>query len=199
MLTFGVGWFLQTTGMWRMEWATLFSFVLIALGVGLLASARTGRHKWPIALGALLTVILLSNASINLDFPGSRGGMGDLVVRPDALTQSIATYEHRFGDVVLDLTDTPVPELTKTIVINQGFGDVVVTSWDDVPIEVVADNWIGDISIFGQPLHRFRPQGGPVQLRLLINVGLGDITVRHVSDPMVDLPGRRDRRGFGRN
>ena len=199
LLTLGIGWFLQESGVWRMGWATLLSFVLIALGISLLATARTGHHRWLIAAGWLITAVLLSTASIDFDFPGAHGGMGDFAVRPRTLSALESRYQHRLGDVLIDLTVLPVPHPDNPVDIaaELGAGDLTVIVPGDVPIAVDAEVRLGSVTVLGSTLgdggdfettYTSESELGPAY-RIRLRLGLGDLRVVAFDDDGLDLSG----------
>lgn len=197
VLTLGVGWFLEATGMWRMGWPTLLSFVLIALGLGMLATARGGRHKWPVALGALLTVILLSNASVDLDFPGARGGVGNIVYRPISEETLRDRYDHRAGNMVLDLTRLRGLDDPEAIEVTQGAGDLFVVVPESTPVFIRAAVKGGKLRLFGEEydgwdvtqLYESPEDLGQSAYQLDIEIGFGNIVVLAADEGVIDASG----------
>ena len=102
LLVFGTGWMLKQAGVIDLPWSAVVSVVLIALGLALVVTARSRARTVPlVVLGAVLTVGLAVGSS-NI---GLRGGFGERVVRPTALT---ATQRYRlgFGELQIDLRET---------------------------------------------------------------------------------------------
>lgn len=164
---------------------------LLIVGVGLVVGALTGVGRGAkaglIGLGLLLSVALAIASTI--DVP--QGGMGDRTWRPASIAAVQADYENGVGDLLLDLRDLDLDELTGldspiTTRVDSGLGDieVIVPFSADVQLEVVQG--IGETDLFGDSVETgfFPGQGtadwtgdGEPEFEITINSGLGDVEV----------------------
>ncbi|HZD81179.1 MAG TPA: LiaF domain-containing protein, partial [Actinomycetota bacterium] len=159
--------------------------VLIALGLALVVAApRGGSQGGPIALGIVLTLILLAGTVVDVPF---RGGVGDRTYRPSTVADH--TYELAVGKLTIDLSRSGVPVAVPDHVViraHVGVGQLVVV----VParfgsVDVRARAGIGQTDLFGQTQDGFGVEdrspvtndAGPL-LRMDLSVGIGRVEVR---------------------
>src|SRR5438105_15425079 len=68
LLGFGVAALLRESGVFLIKWEAILAGVLVALGLGLVVTARRGRRVWPVALAVAL-ILALSACSPSFHFP----------------------------------------------------------------------------------------------------------------------------------
>jgi predicted membrane protein len=185
LLVLGTGWLVREIGLVDLAWDTLLSIVLITLGLGLVATARTGRRAGFIALGIVLTVILASGSA----FKVKDLDLGDRPMRPTILPDD-GMFNRGFGDLTLDLRSL---ELTggRTITVNSGFGDVTVIVPEGTTVDGTVNIGGGSLTVFGdeeaegigidQSFGRRGDEGAP-RISMEIHVGFGDVEIAEAPD-----------------
>ena len=85
LVLIGVGWLLEALDVADVPWRFLLPSVLILVGLALTLGARTGRHGGLVAVGVVLTVLVLLAGAIEVlvDVPLA-GGVGDKTHTPTA-------------------------------------------------------------------------------------------------------------------
>jgi phage shock protein PspC (stress-responsive transcriptional regulator) len=165
------------------DWRLVLGGAVVAVGAAIVAGALTGRRVVGLAgLGLLLLPVFLLSLAIHVPL---RGGIGDRVERP-GLTAG-ATQEHRLaiGDLTLDLRDAAVPVGTTTVRATVGLGQLTVEVPEGVALAVTGKARAGEVQLFGSRENGFRVErhldegAGPRRLVLDLEVGVGDIEVRH--------------------
>jgi len=190
MLLLGVGavWLLSQAHVLHLAAETLLSLLLIAIGVSLVLTGRTGGRKLPIILGAVVTVLLLSNPThVNAWMPHAAGNS---YVQPQTV-DDLRPYREGFGNMTIDLTSLVLPAGTTTVDAEVGFGNLTVRVPDGAAVRVDAGDGAGNVTIEGQRLG-----GGLVtdqpwtsagydraadRLELKLRVGAGNIDVVAIS------------------
>src|SRR5438105_6143825 len=127
LLGFGVAALLRESGVFLIKWEAILAGLLVALGVGLVLTARTGRRTWPVILGVVL-ILSLSARSPSLHFPLPAGSaIGDRAVLVRDAGQLAASYSQGVGNLTVDLGQlTFDPPTTKYVRIHEGIGNVRV-------------------------------------------------------------------------
>ena len=165
LLGFGVAALLRESGVFRVKWEAILAILLVTLGVGLVATARSGRRIWPVALG-------------------------DKVVHVQDVDHLEDSYNQSAGSFTLDLARIVLaPGTTRQITINQGLGDVRVLVPADAAVELDADVGIGRATVLGQRVGngvgvqaRYQSPGyddsAGRRISLQVHVGVGRLEVR---------------------
>lgn len=154
LLVIGLGWLLEALGWVDVAWGALLPAGLIAVGVALIAGARTGRHGGLITLGIILTFASALVAAIDLPLGG---GVGQSVVRPESLSEiqeEGGRFDLAMGQLVIDLTDLLPSEFAEgqrvEIEAGVGMGELVVQVPEDIGVAVRARAGFGDVQVLGE-------------------------------------------------
>jgi len=148
LVLIGVGWLLEALDVADVPWRFLLPSVLILVGVALVLGARTGRHSGLVAVGVVLTVLVLAAGAIEviMDVPLA-GGIGDETHNP---TTTVDTeYRWGVGKMTLDLRQASDPagrEIAASVVV----GELVVIVPDDVPLLITARAGLGEVNVLGR-------------------------------------------------
>jgi hypothetical protein len=183
LLLIGVGtvWFLEVAGLLSVSAETLLAGLLTLLGVGLIFTARRGRGWWPIALGALLTVVLVLNSNA-LALP-TLPGFGDQTIHVHSGDTRLS-FHRAIGDLTL-IVDRPQGDSASPMKVNLGLGDVKVLLPTDSKVHVVSHIGVGQLTVCGNkiddgiginPTYDTPQTGGP-HFDLTVSDGIGDVTV----------------------
>src|SRR5687767_7834436 len=98
----GIGWFLQQAGLVSLSAGTVLSCLLIALGIGLVLTARRAGGIGLVVVGLVLTVVLASTSAVD---PGLlQRGAGERTFAPATASELEARYALGAGSLTLDLT-----------------------------------------------------------------------------------------------
>lgn len=185
----GVAWLLGQTGALELSATTVLSALLLVLGVGMVATARSAGGGGLVVLGLVLTVALASATAVDVGL--LQRGVGDRTFRPTTASAIAEPFQLGVGSLTVDLTDLDPDELAgRRVKVQVGVGEVVVLlpPASVVPIDLVADARAGEIDLFadgsddgGTKLRRVfadedTPEGA-ARLELDLDVGLGSIQV----------------------
>lgn len=181
---FGVAWLLEATGAADVPWKVVLPVTLIAIGLGLVGAARTGRgHGGLITLGIVLTVLLALGSIV--EFPLG-GGIGDRSERPRTVAALEEGFELSMGKLTVDLTAAPEGGAPPTVEARVGIGRLVVIVPEGLRVAVHAEVGIGRARVFGEEeggvnvRRDFTPEGAAEpSYTLELSVGVGDIEVVH--------------------
>lgn len=116
LVLFGAAWLLRESGAIDVSWQAILAGLLVVLGVGMVATAKS-RGGGLVLVGIALTVALAASSAGTVDVPSFQNGIGDRTFRPAALTASTTPYSIGIGHLVIDLTDATrdlVPGSTAT-------------------------------------------------------------------------------------
>ncbi len=167
---------------------TVLAASLGIVAVGLLIGAFVGRSRWLIALGVLLTLVLIPTAAVPDDVRWNAGaGAGDRTYRVTSTEELSSPYELGVGALTLDLRRLDLTERV-TVDASLGIGELTVLLPPDVAVSTTADVAVGTIDLPGeQPLEGVsvdrtwdRPADGATtagSLDLTLSTGLGQVTV----------------------
>jgi hypothetical protein len=184
----GVAWLLGQTGLLELSATTVLSALLLVLGVGLVATARSAGGGGLVVLGLLLTVVLASATAVDVGL--LQRGVGERSFQPSSTAAITGPFRLGLGSLTVDLTEIDAEELVgQRVEVQVGVGEVVVVlpPASKVPIDLVAEARAGEIDLFsegtgdgGTNLRRVHtddvPEGTPT-LQLDLDVGLGSIQV----------------------
>lgn len=185
LLLLGLAWLMRETGLVTLSLEATLAGLLIALGIGLVVTARSRGGRGLILLGILMTAALASTSS--LDFGSIRASIGDRVFTPTSLKSGL-TYNTAIGQLEIDLATAKFPEDGSGVVnAKVALGRLLVRVPDGVAVKVDANVGAGQITVFnisqgnGQGVQRtyidptFSEAAKKVTLRL--QVGAGNIEV----------------------
>ncbi|HEX9549191.1 MAG TPA: LiaF domain-containing protein [Acidimicrobiales bacterium] len=186
LIAFGVLWFLEGSGLLGLSVESLLSIFLIALGAGLLLTARQGgRARLPIILGAVTILVLIGN-SPSLHLPSMGSGFGSQRFQPLTAADVRSQYRGGVGEFTLDLTQLHGADLNRTVEINVGVGHVRVLVPPETDVNVQANFGVGQLRVCGRHVadgfgvnDSFDNNlvGEHPHLHLLLHGGVGDARV----------------------
>ena len=184
LVLFGLGWLLDSTGVWHISWGAALPIALIAVGALLVLGSATPRHGGLVALGVVLTVVLAVTTTLNVPI-GDR--VGTFVDRPAAIGQVQREYRVALGDQTLDLRDVAFPSGTTAIKASTAVGQLVVNVPADVGVTIHFAVGVGNATILGQAYSWNNVDetytsdnyaSATTKLQLDLAVGVGNIEVR---------------------
>jgi hypothetical protein len=146
LVLIGIGWLLEALDITDVPWRFLLPSVLILVGLALTLGARTGSHGGLIAVGVILTMLVLAAGAIEvlMDVPLA-GGVGDESLTPASLESE---YRWGVGKMTLDLTQaqSPAGEAVSASVV---IGELLVIVPDGVSLVIDARAGLGEVNILG--------------------------------------------------
>jgi hypothetical protein len=150
LVLIGIGWLLEALDVVDVPWRLFLPSVLILVGLALTLGARTGHHGGLMAVGIVLTVLVLMAGAIEMvaDVPLA-GGIGDNLQTP---TGAVAqAYRWGVGKTTLDLTVTdPANLLGHEVAVSLVVGDLIVIVPEGLPLEIKASAGLGDVNVLDQ-------------------------------------------------
>jgi hypothetical protein len=184
LVALGGAWLLDAAGLYQLRWQSALSVGLIAVGLSLLATARSGPHGGLVALGLVLTPALIVASLI----PGVNplSGAGERIYAPTTVAAVQSQYDLGAGPMTLDFRDLVIPAGERLAVrASVGMGELIVRVPDDVAVEISANSGGGDVRLFGREWNglgvsvdeAFAGSEGAGRLALNLSVGLGEIEV----------------------
>lgn len=153
----GVGWFVQQIGLVHLSVVTMLSCLLIALGVGLVLTARRAGGVGLFIVGMWLTLVLASTTAV--DASVLRRGAGERRFVPTTADELSDRYQLGVGSITLDLGRLSQEELAGTSIdVQLGVGELIVLlpPRSVVPVDVRAEARAGEVVL----LDRGAEQGG---------------------------------------
>jgi predicted membrane protein len=178
----GVAYLLQATGALDVNLTVVLAIGTCVVGAALVVSAFAGRARALIAVGV---VLLAATAIANtLDVP-LRGGLGEIIYRPQTVTDVKPHYEHGIGRLVIDLRNVTFTADETDVSARLGIGQVLVQVPSSVRVEVTAHAGAGSLMLFGRqesgwPANDTRTVAGTGTgvLKLDLRVGAGQVRVQ---------------------
>lgn len=184
----GVAWFLHQVGLVQLSVTTMLSCLLIALGVGLVLTARRAGGAGLMAVGLVLIVVLASASAVDVGL--LQRGVGERTFVPLSGDDLEDRFQLGVGSLTLDLTEVPPSELAgRSIDVQLGVGELVVLlpPYGELPVDVHAEARAGEVDLLGRGaedggtnlVERYRDRGitGMPALDLDLDVGLGTVQV----------------------
>jgi hypothetical protein len=149
LMLLGGAWLLDASGAFDLRWTTALSVALIAVGVALLATARSGYHGSLVFLGFVLTPLLVFSSVVPSVNPV--GGVGERVYAPSSVAALDDEYELGAGPLHLDLRDIAVaPGQEVPVKASVGAGELTVRVPEGVALEVSASSGAGEVTVLGK-------------------------------------------------
>ena len=178
----GIGWLLDEMG-YSVPWNLYPAVGLAVIGLGLLVTLFVGRGR-----GLLIwlgVAALIAATAVGVGAERYSGPVGDLVVTPTPMQWPV---EHQIsaGTITLDLSRHLLPE-TGTATVEVGAGRLlVILPTNDARIHIDARTTAGTVRLDGADIadgvdvRWSKPaQATPPVIQLNLQVGLGDIEVKH--------------------
>lgn len=159
--------------------------IIAVLGTGLLIGAWTGRARWLIIIGVIVTPMLWISMVLPTSWDFS---IGEFRHTPTTIQDVAVLYEQGIGKMTIDLTALSPAELAEieTVEASLGLGEMVVRLPADVGVALSAEVAVGEVSgpfrtVDGVGVDVATEFGGaPTVLVLDLEVGLGAI---HITGP----------------
>jgi hypothetical protein len=188
----GVGWLVQQSGLVSLSVMTMLSALLLALGIGMVVTARRAGGGGLVLLGFVLTVALASASAV--DAGVLQRGVGERNFTPTSRSAMAEPFQLGAGSLTLDLTSDDLDHaelLGRRVKVQVGMGEIVVLlpPETEVPVRIVGEARAGQVDVLGvgaedggTNLRRtFEDQGveggADARLELDLDVGLGSIQV----------------------
>lgn len=173
----GVLWLLDAIGVFDMRWRYVFPVALVVVGLALLISAPRGAHGGLIALGIVLSVLVLVGGVL----PGVSpvAGVGDRDVRPVTAAEA-ENIGLAIGSLTIDLRDL---EEDATVRAGVGMGELIVRVPAGMGLEIRAGAGMGEVVLFGRSesgvaISSTETVEGRPGVVLDLSVGMGKVEVR---------------------
>jgi predicted membrane protein len=177
----GIVWLLATTDVLDISLAGVLSILLIAVGLALIAGARTGRRTGLIVLGIVLA--LLAAAASAVDVPIGEG-VGDRTERPTSAGNLDDKYSLGVGQLTVDLNAVELPRGETEIECQVGLGELLVIVPEGVAVKADGHAGAGQVDLFdksddGEDVDASFTDDGyesaERRLALDLSVGLGEV------------------------
>lgn len=177
----GAIWLLEVTDTVDLDTGVWVGVVLVAIGIGVIASPPGGARVLLIVLGLFVALIGGTLAATNVEFSG---GIGEKNESPESVDELEDPYELGIGSLKLDLTELDLDEDT-TVRAQIGIGELAVTVREGRPVSVDVELGVGDIEAlderddgFDADVQTSAARGRGPELRLELEGGMGSIKVR---------------------
>ena len=146
----GALWMIQRSGVIEIGLEVALACLLIALGVGMVVTARRAGGAPLVLLGVLLTVALAASSSVDVSV--LRQGIGDRTFRPAQLAdRGITTYELGLGTLDLDLGGLTLPAGSHHAVeARVGVGQLVVHVPAGTTVRTQLHAGVGQLTFLGR-------------------------------------------------
>jgi len=184
----GVVWLLGRTNLLHLAADTLLAVLLMCLGAGLLLTRRSGRHKWPILLGAVVLFVLMGNSAA-ADGHVHFHGAGNPTYTPRNVSD-LHPYDLGAGNMTIDLTGLSL-SADPTVHASVDAGNLRVLLPRGAALELNYTDRLGNVTLDGVDLagginsHSTWKSSGygsaSAKVALDLNVYAGNIVVEHVS------------------
>jgi hypothetical protein len=181
----GVVWLFQRAGVVHLSWESVLSGLLIALGAGMVMTARRPRGRGLILLGVALTLVLAGTSSVDVGL--AKDGVGDRSLHPPTLAAA-RTYPSFFaGHLDVDLRDLDVPVGESSLRYQIGVGELVIRLPKDesVGVRITSSVRGGELKILGQvrsgsnvSLPYSDPNFDAAERRLVVDLSAGFASVQ---------------------
>jgi hypothetical protein len=177
----GVATLLQGIGV-TVPWNLLPAAAVVLVGVVLLVGLAGGRGRDGVAVVGLLLLVVAVGVGVRAE--RFAGPLGDRTVVPGPADWADGATRVSAGTVTVDLTGVAPPAAGRMRV-ELGAGRVVVRLPDDPVVRVEAGVVAGTVAVDGATVQQgvelrwTDPAGPPSGPLLVVDVGAGDVEVRH--------------------
>lgn len=188
LLLIGVGWLLDSLEV-DVPWEAALPVLLMVVGVVLVVTASSERagHGGLVALGVVLTVLLLVGTTVSFPFAG---GVGERRERPTSVRDLSDRYRLAIGSMTVDLRDLSASG-DLTVEARVGIGELLVLLPPEAGFSARARSGVGEIRIddvgeqderSGVDLERTYESpdlaGAALRFDLEVSVGIGRVEIR---------------------
>jgi hypothetical protein len=165
---------------------SIFAAALLTVGLALVVGTWVGRGRGLIALGTVLTVGLVTAATLDVPL---RGGIGNHFETPTSLADLHSSYHLAIGAENLDFTAVPMAGTTQHISATVGTGRLYVTVPSNTKVVVHARAGAGHLLVDGveaNGTHVTRDVTMPAsgtqtgEFDLDLRVGIGEVEVDRI-------------------
>lgn len=177
----GILWLIDAAGISELRWRVLLPAALTVVGATLLVTARRTAHGGLVALGIVLTVLVLASSVV----PGATplAGIGERVERPPSLAEATDGYELGMGTLTVDLRSLTDGADGQEVSASVGMGELVVLLPEGVGARVRARSGVGEVTVAGVTrsgvgVSLTETVAGRSTLVLDLSVGIGSVEVR---------------------
>jgi predicted membrane protein len=149
LLVVGTWWFLQQVGLFHPSSKFVLSTILILIGLWLMFTARRRATGWPVIVGGVLLLVLLSP---RVPAPRMNGGsFGNPTYAPLTVDDIQPRYENTAGNIDVDFSNVSFPPAgDKSTIVRDDFGNATVTLPGAVPVELSVSNSAGSVAVPGE-------------------------------------------------
>ena len=188
LVVFGTGWILRQADVLDISWPSILATVLVALGVGMVVTARSAGGGGLVVVGLVLTVVLASATAVDVKL--LRRGAGERSYVPTTAADLDDPFQLGVGSMTVDLRDVDPTDLRgEDVRVQVGMGELIVLlpPESEVPVRIVAEARAGEIDLFssatdegGTNVRRAYAdpaRAGVEPLEVDLDVGLGSIQV----------------------
>jgi phage shock protein PspC (stress-responsive transcriptional regulator) len=116
---------------------------ITVLGVGLIVGAFVGRARWLILVGILGLPFLFGSPALEYDFQD--WDSATVLQTPTTFDELQGSYEHSFGELVIDLRALPWEGEEVDIAIDMNIGEMRILLPEDVAVSGIAEVGIGHV------------------------------------------------------
>jgi len=149
IIAIGGGWLLQVIGaVDQFPWEWVLPSVLLVIGVALVADPKGKSHGGLIALGIILTIVLVAGGT-GTPAITTGSGVGDRTISVSSVTdlRDVSLFA---GNLVVDLRDLDLPSGTTSLNVSVFAGEIKVYVPRSATVEVKASTLFGQIDAFGE-------------------------------------------------
>jgi hypothetical protein len=149
IIAIGGGWLLQVIGaVDQFPWEWVLPSVLLVIGVALVADPKGKSHGGLIALGIILTIVLVAGGT-GTPAITTGSGVGDRTITVSSVTdlKDVSLFA---GNLVVDLRDLDLPSGTASLNVSVFAGEIMVYVPRSATVEVKASTLFGQIDAFGE-------------------------------------------------
>ncbi|MBW3589735.1 MAG: cell wall-active antibiotics response protein [Actinobacteria bacterium] len=202
LLTGGVLWLLDVSGVFRLSFASLLSILLIVLGAAIMVSGA-GPRAGAIVTGVVLILVLtgssfftsLSAVSSGPDRfvqigprPPEERLVGEAVFSPTRVEQLSRGYSFGVVDATMDLSDIDFPSGETPLAIQVGIGELTLIVPREIALTGRVQVGVGEIKLFARRVNAgigvtasidepAETGGSDSVLVLAIKAGIGEVNV----------------------
>jgi hypothetical protein len=186
LILLGIGWLVESLDLVSVPWQAFAPAALVVIGITLLATAWSGPSGGLVAVGVVLSVVVLVSSLFSVPLGGRLHAVGEHRHRPTSAGVAEDGYALAVGELTVDLRDLSLDVRRISVEAGVGIGQLVVLVPADATIEVraragIGNVVVGDRSSGGLGVELREVLGGDADatsLSLEVSVGIGKVEVR---------------------